>query len=826
MSRFGARGLGSVEESDLYRDTIPDESINQLDRIQNGMFGTTEKAKLIAKRMEEFDLIAEMRKKATDINDANLEKDIISQLDFGDDFDEPEDVAPTPVRTNPQPLIQLKSPNHLNASWSENRHEPRNEINLNPQNNVGKDVWNTSRNNSWNEQRNEFQSNRDERIQRPSFDKQFENRTDIRVENFNDNQRRPPVLIPTTPAKAAAPIPGPSQAVPSNLVHPRPVQLPPLQSPPFQSQPQPVSSPVQSHPNQSPSVAIRVEERIALSDKYQRRKRSSNFGANTSDTDQMPPSIDQNALQQPQQDPRLRNRSNTCTVTSGASLEQFMSLGNVPPLQPPPTFSQFNPNPDICTPPQQQQPQQQQSFFNEPFSHPNQQMHPHHPHMGPTRAGQHMHSPSNNYSPNVGFGPNAMPPNPRHNPFHQNSNMNQHQPQHPHQHQNQRQQNYPHQENRRRETYGEHKRRLAREKEEQRKRELASVSSTTAQNTANEQSKEPNQESPTQSPNQTDNNAQLKDFEKEKEKTSSSSAAEKPHNKIDNAFRSNNWEALPASKTGTSFKIPKLNRSNSTPSAAHPSTGAKEDTPENNVSTSTKATKQSKQSSESNSRDPRLDSKKTTESSKNRKSSSDSKKSANKKNDTKQSENDQIHADTTIPMETEPTPVEPTTVPEPQKEVIKQIPDDLLKVLQQYAGAKFDAIKNILVQDAVPNDDAVTSSTQPAQSNTPADDTADKPNVIQSKAQSAKTPKKQRKNHLNELEKLRADICENIPDVLNATGRRACTINTQKSNEVSPAKPAKSAEKPKPSGHKSDDDIQSDNGELAFYFQIFLVFPI
>ena len=346
------------------------------------------------------------------------------------------------------------------------------------------------------------------------------------------------------------------------------------------------------------------------------------------------------------------------------------------------------------------------------------------------------------------------------------------------------------------------------------------MSSTTAQNTANEQSKEPNQESPTQSPNQTDNTTPLKDVEKEKEKekNSSGTTAEKPHNKIDNAFRNNNWEALPPSKTGASFKIPKLNRSNSTPTTARLSTGAKDDTPENNVTTSTKTAKVSKPSTDSSSRDPRLDSKKTAEPSKNRKSSSDSKKSTNKKNDTKVPENDQIHADTTIPMETEPTPDEPSTAPEPQKEVIKEIPEDLLKVLQQYAGSKFDVIKNILVQDAVPNDDAVTSSTQPAQNNTQTDDTSDKSKVNQSKAQSAKTPKKQRKNHSNELERLTADIRENIPDVLNATGRRTCTLNTQKSNEVSPAKASKSAEKPKPSGHKSDDDTQSDNGELVIFF--------
>ncbi|XP_055312059.1 uncharacterized protein LOC129574245 isoform X2 [Sitodiplosis mosellana] len=770
ISRFGGRGMSSVEESDIFRDTIRDENIDQLERITYGMFGRTEDAEKIAKHMQDLDVIADLRKKAIDLTDQTLEKDIIGQLDFGDEFDEAEETVPIPSSTEPEPPIQLKSPNEhrnetQNAFWNENRHEPpRNEPPRNepPRNEQFRNetTRNETRNAGWNELRSEFRSGKDSHIEnRPDSRINIRDfRTVNRIENSDDNQRPPVPISSTIPAPVAGiphPIPGPPQPIPNT-----------------------------------------AEERIALSDKYQRRKRNSNSGANTGDINQSPQPNDQNASQQPQQDPRLRNRPNACTITSGASLtEQFISYGNLPPPPHPPSFgSNFNRNhpqtPDVC-PPQQQRP-----FFGEPFPSPHRPPHPHHLNMAPSRPGQHMHSPSNSFSPNIGFGANAMQPNPRNNPFHPNSNTHQ-----------QQQHNYHHQDNRPRETYGEHKRRM-RELEEQRKRSATFVSSTTARNTANEQSKEPpNHESPTQSPNQMDN-TQAKDVEKEK---TSPSTANKPHNKVDNAFRSNNWEALPQSKSGNSFKIPKLNRSNSNTSTTRTSTGdSKGDSPENNVSTSTKTSKVSKPSNDSSSKDPRVVPKKTPESSKNRKTLSDSKKSNNKKRDTKLPENDaQIHADTTILTETEQTPEEPANVSESQPELIKQIPEDLLKVLQNIAGPRFDAIKNILGQDAVPNDDAVTSSTQPAQTNAKTD-TSDKSKANQPRAENAKVPKKPKKHHSNELERLNADIRENIPDVLHATGRRTCTLGLQKSNDNSPTKTPKSVEKPKASGHKSDDETQSD----------------
>lgn len=766
-SRFAGRP-SKVETDDLSRK-ITNKDIVDLDQYTRSYLGVNEANEKFAKDFETLKEIDKMRENLTEYTNKTLKLDIISQLDLVGAFDDEEDAAPISNSPQAEPNIQENIQNDAhNNSHNEFSNEIRNEFH--------------------DEIRNEFRANQNNRNERPSVDSRIENRTDSRIDKRFDNQtfnhtnirdegQRPPVsnLSSTISASIPMPVPAPTPIAPRN------------------------------------SIENRAEERIALSDKYQRRKRNSNSGAESNLSPQL---NDRNASQQLQQDPRLRNRPNTCTITSGASLtEQFMSYGNPQPTpqQHLPSFGpNFNrnhsQNSDVG-PPQQQRP-----FFNEQF-HPHQQPHPHlhHPNLAQSRPGQHMNSPSNNFSPNI-----AVQPHPRMNPFTQNSNMNQHQ-----------QNNYHHQENRQRETYADHKRRmeeqrrleqLERAQEEKRRKAAASVSSTTTQNTANEQSKESNQESSTQSPNQNDSTPH-KDVDKEK---TSSSFAKKPHNnKVDNAFRNNNWEALPQSKAAA-FKIPKLNKSISNTSTT--SLDDKRDSPENNVSTSTKATKVSKPSSDSDRRDPRLNSKKTPESSKNRKSSSGSKKVDSKKSSEKQlPENDQIHADTTILMEPEQVQEEPVNESERQQEASKDIPEHVLKLLQNYTDPdKFDQIKSLLVKEAQPNDDAVTSSTQLAQGNVQSN-LSNKSKANQSKTDTVKTAKKPKKPYLNELERLNADIRENIPDVLNATGRRTCTLNAQKSNENSPAKITKSAEKPKASGHKSDDETQCDNGKLIFRSLFFVI---
>lgn len=767
LSRFTGRP-SKVETDDLSR-RITNKDIVDLDQYTRSYLGVNEAAEKFAKEFESLNQMEKMRENLAEYTDKTLQKDIISELDLVGGFDDndvpPEDAPPISSSTQAETTIQN---NIQNDARNDSHNEFSNEI----------------RNEFHNEIRNEFRANKDSHNERPSVDRRIENRTDNRFDNRTDNRFDDRTFNRTDIRDE-----GQRQPV-STISAPIPLPVPP-----------PTSNAPQN------SIENRAEERIALSDKYQRRKRNSNSGA---ESNQSPQLNDRNASQQLQQDPRLRNRPNTCTITSGASLtEQFMSYGNPQPTPPQnlppfgPNFNRNHPQNSDVGPPQQQRP-----FFNEPF-HPHQQPHPHlhHQNLAQSRTGQHMNSPSNSFSPNI-----AIQQHPRMNPFTQNSNMNQHQHQ---------QSNYHHhQENRQRETYADHKRRMEEQRrleqiervqEEKRRKAAASVSSTTTQNSANEQSKESNQESPTQSPNQNDSTPN-KDVDKEK---TSSSVAKKPHkNKVDNAFRSNNWEALPQSKAAA-FKIPKLNKSNSNTSTS--SLDDKRDSSENNVSTSTKTTKVSKSSSDSDRRDPRLNSKKTPESSKNRKSSLDSKKVDSKKRSEKRlPENDQIHADTTILMEPEQVQEEPVNELERRQEANKDIPEHVLKLLQNYTDPdKFDQIKSLLVKEAQPNDDAVTSSTQLAQGNVQSN-LSNKSKANQSKTDTVKTSKKPKKHYLNELDRLNADIRENIPDVLNATGRRTCTLNAQNSNENSPAKTTKSAEKPKSSGHKSDDETQCDNGELIF----------
>lgn len=759
-SRFGSLGTSSMEASDLFQDKIKQEDEDEVERKTRSMFGTTEGLEALRNRMDKLKEIDKIRKEVYTYQNKELEKDIISQLDLAGALDDMEVSAPTP--SSPPAINTPSSPpaiqnNIQNDFRNEIRHETRHQIH--------------------NESRDEFSSRIENRTDnRRSGEIRMDDRAINRPEIRNEIHRQ---VAPISSIAAPAPAPA---AVP------------------------PTITPTATAP-QNP-FSNRVEERIALSDKYQRRKRSDASANVPVDSYQLP--HDRIASQQPQPDPRLRGRSNACTITSGASLtEQFNSYRHPqgPPHLPPfgaPNFNRQNSS-DACSPQQQQRP-----FFNDPF-HPHQQQqhpHPHHPNMMQSRHGPHMQSPPNNYSPNIVMGPNAMQPHPHvNNPFSNNRHPNQHHHQHPQQ--RNYQQHHHQQDEKAKETYGDHRRKMAqkREEEERRRKLAASVSSTTAQNTADEQNKECPEEPPTQSAPQIDNTKQ-KDTDKEK-----------PRNKVDNAFRSNNWEALPQSKSGSSFKIPKLNKSNSNTSTTRTSTDAKRDSPEDNVSTSTKTTK-----SDTGRTDPRSKSKNKT-SSKNRKSSTDAKKVDNKKGDEKLPEDDQIHADTTIMVESESPQEQPANATESQNDSIC-ITSILETIKNKVSADKLDVIKRLLSDESntQSNDDAVTSSTQPVKG-TAENSASTKAKANQSKAE-AKTPKKLKK-YQNELERLTADIRENIPDVLSATGRRTCTLNTQKSTDSSPAKTPKSVERTaKASGHKSDDEAQSDNGEmvLKFLFVFFLFF--
>lgn len=750
-SRFESRS-NQVEVSDVVRQYMKDDDIEEIQHKTQLMFGTTEEIGEIKKRFKDIEEINNLNDMASEEMDKKLADEILNELQANGD----PDVNEEPIMNSPHSDIPQK------------RFEARNE------------VRSEVREESFHEKRNEAQN-----------DIRFDARANIRA-NVDSNRY-------------------------NNGTESRPDSN-------NQRSPVPISSivPICSPAHVSSTNPFRAEERIALSDKYHRRPRMYNdSNVNMVDNGQTKPVNGLVNSQQPQQDPRLRNRD---MPGSDASLEQFMSYGNPQPtthaqppqhirhpqpVQPPQPMHQVQPlhhspmqnmfgpninrnfpnNVDVYQPPAQR------PFFNEPY-HQHQPQLPLPPQQQPQftpRTGQHM--PSNNFNQNVGYGMNATPHG---NVFGQIKNIAHH-----------------HIGKQPRETYGDYRLRRIRERQElerarkeQKKKTNANVTSTTVsqpQNTANEQS----QESPAQSPNQNET-THSKDTDKEQ---TSSSAAQKTH--FDKAFRDNNWDSLPITKPSSSFKIPKLNKPNSHPGSTRPSNDSKQDPSENNVSTSTKAVKPTK-TCESGRIDPRL--KKTPNAANKRKISSDAKKPNEKKSDDKTpAELDHIHADTTIISE--PDQVEEEQSQQQQKKT--DIPVDVLEMIKtKIDPEKFKQIESILTQKDATNDNDVTSSTTPAQANADGNESM----ANQSKSDT-KTPKKLRKSQMNELEKLNADIRENIPDVLSATGRRTCTLNTSKSSDGSPAKdkPQKFFGKAKTSGHKSDDEIQCENGEILSTLDIVMI---
>lgn len=542
-----------------------------------------------------------------------------------------------------------------------------------------------------------------------------------------------------------------------------------------------VDSPRSPEPSSSMNSVPR-EERIALSSKYVRRSR-----VQTNQNERLPESSPPNStsIPQPQQDPRLRNRIVPPIPSPSTSLtEQFNSYGNPQPVlhqsassishaqpihHPANTFvpnlnRNFPPNRDVYQTPVHQ------PLFNEPYQ-PNRYQQQQFPNIVQNQSNLSPHT--NNFNSNVGFGANS-----HNNPFRHNLHTNQNVSSEP-----------------QKETYADWKRR---QQQEQARKPQPTVSSTTAQ--AQSTAAEPIEKSPIQSPNQKEN-TRRKDDEKEHSSVSSNtSTSKKTH--FDKAFRGNNWNALkkPFKNSCTSFKIPKLNKS-STDTAT-----TTRDSPENNVSTSTKPTNDTKNSSN------RSDSKrrKSSETVTKRKRSVDAKKPESKRND-----RNSLDTNEALGNEPDQTIVQPQVEPQPvlsAPQLANPTVDELLKMLSaQLPEDTASKLKEIVTKRNESNDDTVPSSTTPVQSMD--SDNADKSMETQDKSETksaAKQKPKPKKPHTNELDRLTADIRENIPDVVALlTSRRTCTLNAPKIVDISPKKTSKSAKE-----SEQNDEVESEIGKL------------
>lgn len=571
------------------------------------------------------------------------------------------------------------------------------------------------------------------------------------------------------------------------------------------------------------------EERIALSDKYTRRPRSNISAPSTPDLNS-PPNADRwtNAPVQPAppQDPRLRNRpanpSQMMSASSPSIAEKFQNhlsyqnqshaiqqqqqpfLGSIRPNAMNHSFA-MQPNHDVYHP---SPPPPQYALGNE--------------------AGRLHHlpqHPASQFNAHAAFGGDMSPH--VNNAFRPHGlsvypNLNIHiDPLH-HQHQQEPPKNY-------------YEHRLRREKEREMRKAKSAVTSSTAT---------PSTGSEPQS-NQEIGAAQNKDTAKEQ--LASDCTIQKTV--FDKAFRANNWEALssPHNKSSShAFKIPKLNKPNSQNDSnkSQKVDAQGNDTPvEINMPTST--SKSAGKDKKGGSGQAKKGSNDATGSAKRK---DPSKKSTGKKHSDRHSIDDNqdmmIAADTTINADSDQMDEQRSKSPPSQQQQSQEVqPESVvseiveaLKTKAKVPENKLQAILSILNNDNA-NDNAVTSSTVTTVQNSTEAETAKMltaAEAVTSKGATAKggqkaasASAKPKKIYANELDRLTADIRENIPGVLSAIGPRSCTLNAipkpvdtsaRKSGNAKDATTNRAS-----SGHNSDDETHSDIGEenhLVLFFAL------
>lgn len=564
-------------------------------------------------------------------------------------------------------------------------------------------------------------------------------------------------------------------------------------------------------PSEIPAPAPKPprEERIAFSDKFVRRPRNpSASGPATSDFNSP---LHANTPVAPPQDPRLKNRPSNITSTSNPSVNESPFI--------PPTYRNQ----------QQQMPASMphgvnamnHGFMQDAYHPPPPSQHlPFHPQSGRQNVPNHMQPhPSAMHGYNAGFGSANLPSSHANNLF-KAPNMppfpgqSMHaDPRHSRQPQNQF--------NQQKETYRDY--RIRKEIEERRRAEAAAaaaspaISSTTA---ATDKTEEEQSHSESASKDATKDSTEETVFRK--------------------AYCGNNWEALspPLNKSsGNSFKIPKLgkanapnNNSTNKSAAVNAVQNMDRSSPiEMNVTTSTMSEKNAQSKK-------RKDSTKKPSDKKNRNSLDDT-----SQGDAVAVADTTIHADTDQMGEDksneESTPTQ--QLQQPTDATAKTDFNDILEQLKKHLRPeKLDAVLHIIKPDSA-NENAVTSSTVLATpTGTQESEVVKKSQATARKSFASRTGPKastnvevktapgraKKQKHTNELDRLTADIRENIPDVLSAIGPRSCTLNAAKFTDTSPRKAGAAAKdiscRRSSSGHKSDDDIHSEigNNELRVMF--------
>lgn len=569
--------------------------------------------------------------------------------------------------------------------------------------------------------------------------------------------------------------------------------------------------------------------RLAYSGKFARRPRNSS-GPSTPDLSNSPITDpwakSTAAAPAPPQDPRLRNRPPT---SNQSTTEQFLPpYRNQQALHP--TLSQMpiasnvhafmHPNIDPYHPaPPPTVNLQQFPLGNESASF--------HAHSGrPQVHHQSNHFTAPGYNANARIHVNNPFRSPPHTEPYPNSNPNM--PIDPRHHQ-QNQHYQPHQLQQGKETYREHRLRKEKEEEEERRTQAAAAaaaqvsSSTTAATDDKTDDQQSNQDS---------------GANKHKPKDTTEPISNK-------AYRGNNWGELSKNKTNSNaFKIPKLNKPN-TPQNIGKSqtvpTSAKDidrSSPvETNVSTTSNG-KDSQSHKKGNEHATKKNTNDFTSTATTKRKDSTSKKSTDKKKKNRSSlddatqSDDMISADTTIHVDSEYQRDEQSiasaqsTQQSSGEATNPENVDDILEALKKTVPEdQLKKILSILKPDNNANDNAVTSSTVPPVPIAIETETVN--NKAGEKVTTAPAKPKKTTKHANELERLNADIRDNIPDVLRAIGPRACTLNAAKMMDTSPRKNTaakRTTNRRASTGHKSDDETHSDIGNFikSFFYRIWV----
>lgn len=329
-----------------------------------------------------------------------------------------------------------------------------------------------------------------------------------------------------------------------------------------------------------------------------------------------------------------------------------------------------------------------------------------------------------------------------------------------------------------------------------------------------------------------------------KEEAAKSAAPPPPKSILDNAFRANNWSALSPSSSDhhrkkAQFKIPKLNRSDSSHSKSDKKTSDKKS--DENTSAAVKSTahktKSSKHSNASHQDGKKKPSMRRRKSSSARETAVPTSSSSASSSPLPVTEIDDTSETTTADNVATPAPTAAEKTPLTKEDLGQAIEDLLANLLKPSGDPLPSTVQSIIGAERIQqlkerlglnksvatngDDSAVSSSTAPV-----AEKSTDAPQTDQNGAADSepKPVRRPRKKQMNELEKLQENLDSTFirNEVLAATGKRSCTLeqNQRSLAAKKPPTPTKPKAKIAPKNANDSDASsgkQNENDKNGFF---------